>query len=88
MIAEFSATNKHPVIDYTNLLEDDDFLDHLASFYGVCRKSMQALMDISRKFLQKDIFGLGVARTWGGRAPSVSFLGQTLGLSYSIRGYG
>ena len=53
MIEEFCATNRVPLIDYSNLLTDDDFVDHIHVNPQGLPKIDSALMDIARKFLQE-----------------------------------
>jgi hypothetical protein len=42
-----------PLIDYSNLLTDDDFMDHIHVNEQGLPKIDSALMDIARKFLQE-----------------------------------
>jgi len=53
MIEEFCTTNGMPLIDYTNLLADDDFVDHIHVNPQGLPKIDSALMDIARKFLRE-----------------------------------
>ncbi len=53
MLEEFCATNHVPLIDYSNLLTDDEFLDHIHVNSRGLPKIDSALMDIARKFLQE-----------------------------------
>ena len=52
MIEEFCTANHVPLIDYSDLLTDDDFLDHIHVNPQGLEKTDAALMDIARKFLQ------------------------------------
>jgi hypothetical protein len=52
MIEEFCATNHVPLVDYSNLLKDDDFGDHIHANAQGLPNIDSALMDIARKFLQ------------------------------------
>ena len=52
MIEEFCAANHVPLIDYSDLLADDDFLDHIHVNPQGLAKTDAALMDIARKFLK------------------------------------
>ena len=52
MIEEFCSTNHVPLIDYSTLLADDDFLDHVHANAQGLPKIDSALMEIARKFLQ------------------------------------
>jgi hypothetical protein len=53
MIEEFCRTNQVPLIDYSNLLADDDFLDHIHVNQRGLPKTDAALMKIAREFLEK-----------------------------------
>jgi hypothetical protein len=52
MIEEFCKTNHVPLIDYSHLLTDDEFFDHIHANRQGLEKIDPALMDIARKFLQ------------------------------------
>ena len=52
MIEEFCETNHVPLIDYSDLVTDDDFLDHIHVNQQGLPKTDSALMAIARKFLQ------------------------------------
>ena len=53
MLEEFCATNHVPLIDYSNLLSDDDFNDHIHVNSQGLPKIDAALMDVARKFLRE-----------------------------------
>ena len=53
MIEEFCATNRVPLIDYSDLLTDDEFVDHIHVNSRGLPKTDAALMDIARKFLRE-----------------------------------
>lgn len=67
MIKEFCATNRVPLIDYSNLLSDDEFLDHIHVNQQGLLKLDPALMDIARAFLEEK----GAWPHSGGRAGAV-----------------
>ncbi len=52
MIEEFCATNHVPLIDYSHLLTDDEFFDHIHPNQQGLQKTDAALMDVARKFLK------------------------------------
>jgi hypothetical protein len=52
MIEEFCATNHVPLIDDSDRLTDDDFVDHIHANAQGLPKIDSALMDVARKFLQ------------------------------------
>ncbi len=64
MIEEFCATNHVPLIDYSDLLTDDDFLDHIHVNEQGLPKTDAALMDVAREFLQKKV-------AWSAKIPPV-----------------
>ncbi len=53
MIEEFCTTNHVPLVDCSNLLTDDDFVDHIHVNQKGLPTIDAALMDIARKFLQE-----------------------------------
>ena len=53
MIEDFCATNHVPLIDESNRLTDDEFLDHIhANTQGLPKIDARS-MDVARKFLQE-----------------------------------
>ena len=52
MIEDFCETNHVQLLDKSNLLTDDDFLDHIHVNQQGLPKIDAALMDIAQKFLQ------------------------------------
>ena len=55
MIEEFCTTNHVPLNDFSNLLTDDDFFDHIHVNQQGLQKTDAALMDIARKFLKLNV---------------------------------
>jgi hypothetical protein len=53
MIEPFCSANRVPLIDLSNLLTDDDFLDHMHVNAQGLPKTHAALMEVARKFLEE-----------------------------------
>jgi hypothetical protein len=64
MIEGFCKTNDVPLVDYSNLVTDDDFFDHIHVNQQGLPKIDAALMDIAVKFLQEK-------HAWPVKAPPV-----------------